>query len=213
MDDPRIAPATARARHVRGPHPQRHRGHPRPQGRRPRRAAPRRPVGRGRGRPGHDLERRARVLQPQGRAQPAPVRVVPRRPSPLGGPGPGRAAGRRPRSDGPVRADRARSSCTSSRSSRAGSGTSPSGSRRSRPGSPRRACSTPRASDRCRRGPASIAVITSPSGAVWRDIRHVLARRWPLVEVVLVAAAVQGEDAPGEHRRRVPAPGAARGRR
>jgi exodeoxyribonuclease VII large subunit len=44
--------------------------------------------------------------------------------------------------------------------------------------------------------PRTIAVITSPSGAVWRDISHVLARRWPLVEVVLVAAAVQGEDAP-----------------
>jgi exodeoxyribonuclease VII large subunit len=44
--------------------------------------------------------------------------------------------------------------------------------------------------------PRTIAVITSPSGAVWRDISHVLARRWPLVRVVLVAAAVQGEDAP-----------------
>ncbi len=44
--------------------------------------------------------------------------------------------------------------------------------------------------------PRTIAVITSPSGAVWRDIRHVLARRWPLVGVVLVAAQVQGEGAP-----------------
>ena len=44
--------------------------------------------------------------------------------------------------------------------------------------------------------PATIAVITSPTGAVWRDISHVLARRWPLVSVVLVAARVQGEDAP-----------------
>jgi exodeoxyribonuclease VII large subunit len=44
--------------------------------------------------------------------------------------------------------------------------------------------------------PRTIAVITSPSGAVWRDISHVLARRWPLVRVILVAAAVQGEDAP-----------------
>ncbi|MFP5341539.1 MAG: exodeoxyribonuclease VII large subunit [Candidatus Limnocylindria bacterium] len=44
--------------------------------------------------------------------------------------------------------------------------------------------------------PRTIAVITSPSGAVWRDISHVLARRWPLVQVILVAAAVQGEDAP-----------------
>ena len=31
---------------------------------------------------------------------------------------------------------------------------------------------------------------------VWRDISHVLARRWPLVNVILVAATVQGEDAP-----------------
>src|SRR5213075_1484210 len=44
--------------------------------------------------------------------------------------------------------------------------------------------------------PSTIAVITSPSGAVWRDISHVLARRWPLVQVVLVAAQVQGEGAP-----------------
>ncbi len=44
--------------------------------------------------------------------------------------------------------------------------------------------------------PRTIAVITSPSGAVWRDICQVLARRWPLVRVVLVAAKVQGEDAP-----------------
>jgi exodeoxyribonuclease VII large subunit len=44
--------------------------------------------------------------------------------------------------------------------------------------------------------PRTIAVITSPSGAVWRDISHVLARRWPLVQVVLVAAQVQGEAAP-----------------
>jgi exodeoxyribonuclease VII large subunit len=44
--------------------------------------------------------------------------------------------------------------------------------------------------------PRTIAVVTSPSGAVWRDIRHVLARRWPLVQVVLVAAQVQGEGAP-----------------
>jgi exodeoxyribonuclease VII large subunit len=44
--------------------------------------------------------------------------------------------------------------------------------------------------------PRTIAVITSPSGAVWRDISHVLARRWPLVGVVLVAAQVQGDSAP-----------------
>jgi len=44
--------------------------------------------------------------------------------------------------------------------------------------------------------PSTIAVITSPSGAVWKDICHVLGRRWPLTRVVLVAAQVQGEGAP-----------------
>ena len=44
--------------------------------------------------------------------------------------------------------------------------------------------------------PGTIAVITSPSGAVWRDVCNVLARRWPLTRVVLVAARVQGEGAP-----------------
>jgi exodeoxyribonuclease VII large subunit len=41
--------------------------------------------------------------------------------------------------------------------------------------------------------PATIAVVTSPTGAVWKDICNVLARRWPLVRVVLVASKVQGE--------------------
>ncbi|MBA2702045.1 MAG: exodeoxyribonuclease VII large subunit [Chloroflexi bacterium] len=45
--------------------------------------------------------------------------------------------------------------------------------------------------------PGTIAVVTSPSGAVWRDICQVLGRRWPLTRVLLVAARVQGEDAPG----------------
>jgi exodeoxyribonuclease VII large subunit len=44
--------------------------------------------------------------------------------------------------------------------------------------------------------PATIAVVTSPSGAVWRDICQVVARRWPLTRVVLVACRVQGADAP-----------------
>ena len=44
--------------------------------------------------------------------------------------------------------------------------------------------------------PTTIAVITSPTGVVWRDIGHVLARRWPLAGVVLVACQVQGEEAP-----------------
>jgi len=44
--------------------------------------------------------------------------------------------------------------------------------------------------------PTTIAVITSPTGVVWRDIGHVLARRWPLAAVILVACQVQGEEAP-----------------
>ena len=44
--------------------------------------------------------------------------------------------------------------------------------------------------------PNTIAVITSPTGAVWKDVATVLARRWPLARVVLVGAKVQGEDAP-----------------
>ena len=80
----------------------------------------------------------------------------------------------------------------------------PAGSRRPRPpvrgaqgaGWPRRACSTRRASDRCRSGPRRSRSSRARPGAVWRDISHVLARRWPLVQVVLVAARVQGEGAP-----------------
>jgi exodeoxyribonuclease VII large subunit len=44
--------------------------------------------------------------------------------------------------------------------------------------------------------PTTIAVITSPTGVVWRDIANVLSRRWPLARVVLVACKVQGEEAP-----------------
>jgi exodeoxyribonuclease VII large subunit len=44
--------------------------------------------------------------------------------------------------------------------------------------------------------PAVVAVVTSPSGAVWHDVTTVLARRWPLVRVVLSACQVQGEGAP-----------------
>jgi exodeoxyribonuclease VII large subunit len=44
--------------------------------------------------------------------------------------------------------------------------------------------------------PSTIAVITSPTGVVWRDIATVLSRRWPMTRVVLVACKVQGEDAP-----------------
>lgn len=46
------------------------------------------------------------------------------------------------------------------------------------------------------RYPMTIGVITSPKGAVIRDICTVLAHRWPLAEIRLYSAAVQGEDAP-----------------
>src|SRR6266571_6266737 len=43
--------------------------------------------------------------------------------------------------------------------------------------------------------PRRVAVVTSPSGAVFQDICHVLTRRWPLVEVVLAPTSVQGDGA------------------
>ena len=44
--------------------------------------------------------------------------------------------------------------------------------------------------------PRRIAVVTSPDGSVWHDIQHVVARRYPLAELVLAPSAVQGENAP-----------------
>ena len=44
--------------------------------------------------------------------------------------------------------------------------------------------------------PRRVAVVTSPQGAVWHDIRNVVARRWPLTELVLVPCLVQGTAAP-----------------
>jgi len=43
--------------------------------------------------------------------------------------------------------------------------------------------------------PAVIGVVTSPEGAVWHDIVAVIERRWPVVELVLVGARVQGDGA------------------
>jgi exodeoxyribonuclease VII large subunit len=43
--------------------------------------------------------------------------------------------------------------------------------------------------------PLRIAVVTSPDGAALRDIEAVITRRWPLAELVLVAAKVQGDGA------------------
>jgi exodeoxyribonuclease VII large subunit len=44
--------------------------------------------------------------------------------------------------------------------------------------------------------PQVIAVVSSPTGAAWKDVCHVFARRWPLARVLLVACQVQGEGAP-----------------
>jgi exodeoxyribonuclease VII large subunit len=43
--------------------------------------------------------------------------------------------------------------------------------------------------------PRRIAVVTSPDGAALHDIQVVMARRWPLAELVLVPAKVQGDGA------------------
>jgi len=50
------------------------------------------------------------------------------------------------------------------------------------------------------RFPLKIGVITSPSGAVIRDIMHVLQRRWPVADVRLYATPVQGSEAPAALR-------------
>ena len=41
-----------------------------------------------------------------------------------------------------------------------------------------------------------IGVVTSPDGSVWHDIQHVVGRRYPLIELVLAPAHVQGNGAP-----------------
>ena len=46
--------------------------------------------------------------------------------------------------------------------------------------------------------PQVLGVVTSPTGAALRDVIHVLERRYPLVQLLLAPATVQGERAPGE---------------
>lgn len=44
--------------------------------------------------------------------------------------------------------------------------------------------------------PLRIGLVTSPRGAALQDIRNVLSRRWPMAELVLAPAVVQGKTAP-----------------
>jgi exodeoxyribonuclease VII large subunit len=47
------------------------------------------------------------------------------------------------------------------------------------------------------RWPRRIGVVTSPQGAVWRDINNVMRRRYPMAELVLSPTIVQGATAVG----------------
>jgi len=48
------------------------------------------------------------------------------------------------------------------------------------------------------RFPRRVGIVTSPTGAAVRDMLHVLARRWPAVQIVLAPALVQGPGAATE---------------
>src|SRR6185369_12100694 len=53
------------------------------------------------------------------------------------------------------------------------------------------------------RFPRRLALVTSPSGAAIRDMLEILARRWPMADIVVGAVRVQGDEAPLEIARMV----------
>ncbi len=53
------------------------------------------------------------------------------------------------------------------------------------------------------RFPQFVAVVTSPSGAAVHDVLKTIRHRWPMVRVLVVPVAVQGEEAPGQIARAV----------
>jgi exodeoxyribonuclease VII large subunit len=53
------------------------------------------------------------------------------------------------------------------------------------------------------RFPRRIGLVTSPTGAAVRDIVQIIARRWPMVEVILTPVNVQGSGAAGEIARAI----------
>lgn len=48
------------------------------------------------------------------------------------------------------------------------------------------------------RYPRRIGIVTSPTGAALQDVRNVLTNRWPLAELLVARAVVQGDQAPGQ---------------
>jgi len=46
--------------------------------------------------------------------------------------------------------------------------------------------------------PQSVGIVTSPTGAAVRDIITVISRRYPLVRIIIIPVAVQGDEAPGQ---------------
>ena len=46
--------------------------------------------------------------------------------------------------------------------------------------------------------PSRIGLVTSPTGAVIHDFLNIISRRYPMVEILVAPASVQGDTAPGE---------------